>query len=316
MRYFPIFMDISEKPVLVVGGGEVASRKVEALIKANAKITIVSPTVSETLKAIIDCQKCEWIHEKYNKNQLSNDLVQVWATTNDNDLNHKIYHDAHELNILVNVVDDQPYCDFITPSMINRGRIQVAISSGGASPVLIRNVRQALEGVLPQNLALLAEFAASKREHIKQCVESVDLRRRFWERFFADPMVQEADNLAILDAVYSRSLDTNEALELDCTFIFYGDDVELLPIKATRYMQQSDLVLRDKTCSDDYVELSRRDAEKQYFDDIEQLKARLNDAQQQQYRVTVFVCQTKKSTYESLFEMSRSFSVATMKSHY
>jgi precorrin-2 dehydrogenase/sirohydrochlorin ferrochelatase len=316
MRYFPIFMDISEKPVLVVGGGEVASRKVEALIKANAKITIVSPTVSDTLKSLIECQKCEWIHEKYDKNQLSNDLVQVWATTNDSDLNHKIYHDAHQLNLLVNVVDDQPYCDFITPSMINRGRIQLAISSGGASPVLIRNVRQALEGVLPQNLALLAEFAASKRDHIKQVLTSVDLRRRFWERFFADPKVKEADTWATLEECYLHSLQTNDILTPDCTFIYYGDDVELLPMKATRYMQQSDLVLFDTTCGDEYIELSRRDAEKRCFETIEQLKSLLSDAHQQQSRVTVFVCQTKKSLYEGHFEINRSFSIAAMKSNF
>jgi len=129
MRYFPLFMDLENKPVLVVGGGEVASRKIEALLNF------------------------------YSSELMDGAYVQVWATTNNPSLNHQVYRDAKQRNLLVNVVDDKPYCDFITPSMISRGRVQIAISSGGASPVLIRNLRESLEAVLPQNLSLLAEFA-------------------------------------------------------------------------------------------------------------------------------------------------------------
>ena len=312
MRYFSIFMDISEKPVLVVGGGEVASRKVEALVKANAKVTILSPRVSDTLKSLIECQKCDWIHEKYNKNHLSKDLAQVWATTNDPDLNHTIYHDAHKLNLMVNVVDDQPYCDFITPSMIDRGRIQLAISSGGASPVLIRNLRQTLEAVLPQNLALLADFAASKRDDIKIHATSVDLRRRFWERFFANKEVQEATDLTELEMSYQKALETTDVLESDCTLVFYGNDVELLPMKATRYMQQADLILFDENCSEDYIELSRRDAEKTPFSKLEQLKTMLAEASSQAMRVTVFIQAEDKDHYFGYINADRCFSTAQM----
>ncbi len=119
----------------------------------------------------------------YSSHWLDKRYVQVWATTDNPELNHQVYKDAKEQGILVNVVDDQPYCDFITPSMIERGRIQLAISSGGASPVLIRNIRETLEAVLAQNLALLADFGASKRNSIKDFLPSVDLRRQFWERF-------------------------------------------------------------------------------------------------------------------------------------
>ncbi|MGX9416083.1 NAD(P)-dependent oxidoreductase [Vibrio sp. RC27] len=312
MRYFSIFMDICEKPVLVVGGGEVATRKVEALIKANAKVTIVSPTISETLRSFIECKKCEWIHEKYHKSQLSNELVQVWATTDDTDLNHRIYHDAHERNLLVNVVDDRPYCDFITPSMISRGRIQLAISSGGSSPVLIRNVRQTLEAVLPKNLSLLADFAASKRDDIKTRVTSVELRRRFWERFFASTLVQEAPDLEVLEGCYHQALESTDILMSDCTVIFYGDDVELLPMKATRYMQQSDLVLYDKKCTGEYIDLSRRDAEKTRFDSLEQLQENAAQAHLENLRVVVFIDQADKEQYSGAIKTNRCFSVAEM----
>ena len=117
------------------------------------------------------------------------------ATTDNPELNHRVYDDAKALGILVNVVDDQPYCDFITPSMITRGRIQIAISSGGASPVL-RNIREQLESILAFNLSLLADFGLSKRGDIKKRLPSVDLRRKFWEMFLPAPMFKMQRNVA------------------------------------------------------------------------------------------------------------------------
>ncbi|MDG2933248.1 bifunctional precorrin-2 dehydrogenase/sirohydrochlorin ferrochelatase, partial [Vibrio parahaemolyticus] len=163
MRYFPLFLDLINKPVLVVGGGEVASRKVEALLKAGADVTIVSPTLVDFLSKLASEHQLRWVQRFYSSDIVTKNFVQVWATTDNPELNHQVYKDAKELGILVNVVDDKPYCDFITPSMINRGRIQIAISSGGASPVLIRNIREKLESILPQNMGLMADFANSKR---------------------------------------------------------------------------------------------------------------------------------------------------------
>ncbi|MCG6450964.1 precorrin-2 dehydrogenase/sirohydrochlorin ferrochelatase family protein, partial [Vibrio parahaemolyticus] len=138
---------------------------------------------------------------------LTKEYLQVWATTDNPELNHQVHKDAKKLGILVNVVDDQPYCDFITPSMIERGRIQLAISSGGASPVLIRNVRETLEAVLPQNLGLLADFGASKRNSIKEFLPTVDLRRKFWELFFAETEVKNAKDRESLEKIYIKALD-------------------------------------------------------------------------------------------------------------
>lgn len=312
MRYFPMFMDIADKPVLVVGGGEVASRKVEALVKAGAKITLISPELTPYLLALYKDQKCEWIQEKYHKNKLKHTYCQVWATTDDTDLNHTIYRDAHELNLLVNVVDDQPYCDFITPSMISRGRIQIAISSGGASPVLVRNARQSIESVLPQNMDLLAEFAAQKRESIKQELPSVELRRFFWEQFFSSRGVKEATDSETLESYYSELLEAQQPFAPDCTLIFYGDDAELLPIKATQYMQQADLILYDQHCAPLYLELSRRDAEKKIFTSLAQLKNLLTDSFHNNERVCVFVSERDKESFLDVVVANRCFFCAVM----
>lgn len=289
MQYFPLFLNLKSKPVLVVGGGEVACRKVDSLVRAGALVTIVSPQIAPYLQELVDSQECVWIQNFYSKDQLVQKFIQVWATTDNPALNHQVYHDAKKLGILVNVVDDQPYCDFITPSMVNRGRIQLAISSGGASPVLVRNIREKLEAVLPHNLSLLADFGASKRADIKEVLPNVDLRRKFWESFFADPRVDKVASRAELEDLYQSAL-TAGVVELgSVTWIDFGDDVELLPMKALRLMQEAEKVLYPKECPYSFIDLVRRDAEREVYDNDSELAEKLNNAKQEQSRVVVFV---------------------------
>lgn len=291
MRYFPLFLDLVNKPVLVVGGGEVACRKIDALVRAGAKVTIVSPQIAPTLQSLVDEGKCLWIQNFYSSHILTADYLQVWATTDNPDLNHQVHKDAKSIGVLVNVVDDQPYCDFITPSMIERGRIQLAISSGGASPVLIRNVRETLESVLPQNLSLLADFGASKRNSIKTSLATVDERRKFWEQFFALPEVKNAKSRETLEGVYNQLLSKPMDLSGEVTWIECGVDVELLPLKALRYMQQAELVLHTPGCAFEFIDLCRRDAEREVFASPAELAQRLQQVHQQQLRVCVLIPQ-------------------------
>ena len=291
MQYFPLFLDLSNKAVLVVGGGEVACRKIDALLRAGARVTIVSPQIAKYLYKLVEQGKCEWIQNFYSPSVLSNRFVQVWATTDNPDLNHQVHKDAKKIGVLVNVVDDLPYCDFITPSMIDRGRIQIAISSGGASPVLVRNVRETLESVLPQNLGLLAEFGASKRTSIKERLPTVDLRRKFWEMFFAIREVKEATSREQLEVLYRATLEKDIENLGEVTWIEYGSDVELLPMKAMRYMQQAELVLFEKGCSYDVIDLCRRDAEREEFLSSAQLGERLKQAKKDRQRICVLVSQ-------------------------
>ncbi|MGP8305071.1 NAD(P)-dependent oxidoreductase [Vibrio sp. YIC-376] len=291
MRYFPLFLDLINKPVLVVGGGEVASRKVEALLKAGADVTIVSPTLVDYLAKLAQDHQLRWIQRFYSSDIVTKRFVQVWATTDNPDLNHQVYKNAKELGILVNVVDDKPYCDFITPSMINRGRIQIAISSGGASPVLIRNIREKLETILPQNMGLMAEFANSKRNSIKEALPSVDLRRKFWEQFFANPEVENARDNRELETIYKATMANPLDEKGSCTWIHVGKDVEMLPIKAVRYMQQAELALYSTRCQSDVMDLVRRDAERESFSNSAELSDMLSKARKEKTRVCVFIPQ-------------------------
>ncbi|UPR34460.1 siroheme synthase [Vibrio cyclitrophicus] len=289
MRYFPIFLDVENKPILVVGGGEVACRKVDSLLRAGANVTLVSPKVAPYLKQLVDESKLHWVQNFYSSQIISKDYLQVWATTDNPSLNHQVHNDAKKLGILVNVVDDLPYCDFITPSMINRGRIQIAISSGGASPVLVRNIREKLETVLPQNIGLIADFGASKRNSIKESFPTVDERRKFWEQFLSSSFIAQVTDREQLESYYQQALTEGIDSEGQVTWIEFEQDIELLPMKALRLMQEAELVLAPSDCPFEFVDLCRRDAERESYANSGELSTKLEQARSESLRVCVFI---------------------------
>jgi len=299
MRYFPLFMDLANKPVLVIGGGEVASRKVEALVKTKANVLIVSPVLSSYLHSLVTQGICNWQNAFYDESQL--DLLpfcQVWATTDDSELNHSIYHDAKRRHYFVNVVDDLPYCDFITPAMISRGRIQVAISSGGASPVLIRNMRKTFETILPQNLGLLAEFGAKKRKEIKLTLDTVELRRKFWEVFFDDSRVKQATHMDELDNLYDDMIHRQTVSSLEEHWVLIEKNVELLSIKALNCMQQAEIIFHSEHACQDYLELCRRDAEREQYKNKKELLELLDKYRLERRRIIVLIHPTLRYLYQ------------------
>ncbi|WKY59265.1 NAD(P)-dependent oxidoreductase [Vibrio sp. SNU_ST1] len=289
MRYFPMFLDVENKPILVVGGGEVACRKVDSLLRAGANVTLVSPKVAPYLKELADEDKLRWVQNFYSSQLISKNYLQVWATTDNPSLNHQVHNDAKKMGILVNVVDDLPYCDFITPSMINRGRIQIAISSGGASPVLVRNIREKLETVLPQNIGLIADFGASKRNSIKESFPTVDERRKFWERFLSSSFINQVTEREQLETYYQQSLAEPVDNKGQVTWIEFEQDVELLSMKALRLMQEAELVLSPKECPFEFIDLCRRDAERDLYSNSGELSTKLEQARAEKLRVCVFI---------------------------
>ncbi len=289
MRYFPMFLDVENKPILVVGGGEVACRKVDSLLRAGADVTLVSPKVAPYLQQLVDEDKLHWVQNFYSSQIISKNYLQVWATTDNPSLNHQVHNDAKKMGILVNVVDDLPYCDFITPSMINRGRIQIAISSGGASPVLVRNIREKLETVLPQNIGLIADFGASKRNSIKESFPTVDERRKFWERFLSSSFIEQVSDREQLESYYQQALTEGIDSEGQVTWIEFEQDVELLSMKALRLMQEAELVLSPSNCPFEFVDLCRRDAERESYANSGELSTKLEQAKAEKLRVCVFI---------------------------
>ncbi|MGF1681530.1 siroheme synthase [Photobacterium minamisatsumaniensis] len=261
MDYFPVFLSLKNRKVVVIGGGEVACRKIDLLLKSNADITVISPMIHPHLSKLDKNGVIQWVNKKYNSTDI-NKAHQVWATTDDPSLNHQVFSDAEALGIWTNVVDDPNHCHFITPSMIDRSPIQVAISSGGASPVLVRYLREKLETQLPQNLSLLARYAGAQRNRIKQHYNTVDERRKFWELFFRHPAVEVAQDEESLERVFTSLLQESEQQLGGLYLIETGDDPELLSLKALRLMQQAEFVLYPEGNDDIFVDLCRRDADR------------------------------------------------------
>ncbi len=290
MRYFPIFMDIKKRPILVVGGGEVACRKIDMLLQADAEITVIAPSIKSYLMNYVQDKKIRYISGCYRSDLLSeHEYVQVWATTNNAQLNHQVYHDARKAGILVNVVDDTPYCDFITPSMVNRGRVQVAISSGGASPVLIRMIREKIETQLSNKIAILADFAAEKRNTIKQHFATVDERRKFWEAFLRSDEIEKITTKDQLEAIFFNYLTGHIEVKAERNWIEYNQDTEMLSLKSLRLMQQAEWVVCFFDCPADFVELCRRDAERIYVNSELEMLDYLQQAEIGNKRVTILL---------------------------
>jgi uroporphyrin-III C-methyltransferase/precorrin-2 dehydrogenase/sirohydrochlorin ferrochelatase len=269
MKYFPIFVDAKYIHCLVVGAGEVAARKCELLLKTPAKITIVAPWVSDTVAKLSASPNVTLIRRKYQTSDLACKQM-VFVATDNEQTNQQIHDQAHAKGILVNVVDNTPLCKFITPSIVDRSPIIIAMSSGGVAPVLLRYLRQKLESVIPHNVKRLGTFSEKFRDKVKASLNSVTDRRYFWEDVLDGDIGENV--LQGNTAQAAQQLDT--ALEKYAS----GDkpagqvylvgagpgDPDLLTFRALRLMQKADVVVYDRLVSPDILELVRRDAEKIY----------------------------------------------------
>ena len=166
--YYPVFLDLTDGPVLVVGGGPVAEGKVEGLLAAGANVTVVSPTVTPRLAGWVAAGRIEHLVRAYQPGDLAGRRLALVAT-DDPAVSGAVAAEGRERGIWVNAADEPARCDFILPAVIRRGRLVVAVSTGGASPAAARAIREELEGYLTEEHAMLVEVAADARE---------DLRRR------------------------------------------------------------------------------------------------------------------------------------------
>lgn len=269
MDYLPIFIDLKQQDCLVVGGGDIAARKAALLLKAQAKVTIVAPTLSANSKAMIDDQQADWLNTVFSADLLDKQRL-VIAATDDETVNEQVYAAAKQKNILVNVADRPALCDFNLASILDRSPIIVAVSSGGESPVLARNLRARLETLIPPAYSRLGQLAGRYREAVKQKFAKVSQRRRFWESILEGPVADHV--LAGRDKLAEQTLqaqlsDTDaEALQGGEVYLVGAGpgDPDLLTFKALRLMQQADVVFYDRLVSKEILELVRREAEMVY----------------------------------------------------
>ena len=169
MKYFPFFLQLEKLPCLVVGGGSVAERKLDLLIKANADITVVSSDFTDYVLELSKNHNIKCIKDNYSGKHLEGNKYRfVISATNDVSLNQQVAKDCAKHNIIVNVVDQPEICDFIFPSILERGDITVAVSTGGASPVLARVLRTKLETMVPASYGKLAEIVSANRIRVRE----------------------------------------------------------------------------------------------------------------------------------------------------
>lgn len=269
MKYLPIFYDLSIRPCLVVGAGEIAARKVRQLRKAEATVTVIAPEICKELQELAESKEINYISEKFSE-EILNDKMLVIAATNDQEVNRKISELAKAKNIPVNVVDNPDLCSFIMPSIVDRDPVQIAISTGGASPVLARLLRARLETLIPASYGRLAQLMARFRGHVKQRYPKMQERRRFWEHILQGPvaeMIYAGQDSEALDAL--EKIIEKEEPGIDKTGEVYlvgagPGDPDLLTFRALRLMQQAEVVLYDRLVAPEIVDLCRKDAERVY----------------------------------------------------
>ncbi len=265
MDYLPIFCRLDNKPVLLVGGGEVAERKARLLLDAGAQLTVVAPDLDPELAELAANGSIEWLAGEFAPQQLTGKWLVV-AATDRREVNALVYQSANQARIFANVVDDPKRSSFIMPSIIDRSPLMVAISSGGKAPVLARLLREKLEALLPQHLGAVATFAGSLRERVKARFASMGERRRFWERLLgADRLGQalargdSASANQLADSLFADESQTGGEVVL----VGAGPgDPGLLTLHALRQMQQADVVVYDRLVSDEVMALVRRDAKR------------------------------------------------------
>jgi len=278
VQYFPIFVDGEQLSVLVVGGGEVATRKVELMLKTPANVSVVSPKLSKTISSLVNDNKIEHIDGYYNKQLLLGKQL-VFVATENRELNKQITLDAREVGVLANVVDDPQLCHFITPSIVDRSPMIFAISSEGKSPVLVRYWRERLETLLPQSMGSIATFAGSKRDQIKQVLDSVTKRRNFWEVFFSSSRAEQPSKLESLYGELIEQVDANQAVRGELYIVQGTDHPDNLSLAGLRHMQKADIAIYDHDIPSALIELVRRDAEREVSQpDVQsQISALIND---------------------------------------
>jgi len=261
--YLPLFATLKGRPVLVIGGGDVAARKILLLRRAGAEVRLVARELCAELSEQVNEQAIAWLAEEFDETQID-PVFLVIAATDDRELNQRVYEAASARQRLVNVVDNQPLCSFIFPSIVDRSPLLVAISSGGTAPVLARLLREKIEALLPTSLGRMAQKASFWRHHIQTRLQTVAERRRFWERVFTGRFasLMVAGNEAAAQQALEDELNQPERNSGEIILVGAGPgDAGLLTLRGLQVIQQADVVFYDHLVSEGVRELVRRDAE-------------------------------------------------------
>ena len=268
MDYLPISIRLLDQPCSVIGGGEVATRKVALLLEVGARVTVTAPDLTPALLALAARGDITIHRSAYTADALDQ-AVLVIAATNAPLVNQQVSDDAKARRVPVNVVDDPERCTFILPAIIDRSPLLVAVSTGGASPVLARLTRARLEAALPAEWGQLAELAGRFRDRVKSAIPASQ-RRAFWENILQGPIAEQvlAGRFAPAEAALSQAIqdagrDAETLKNGEIYLIGTGPGApDLMTFAALRLMQQADVIVHPATLSPAIQNLARRDAQR------------------------------------------------------
>ncbi|HEX6636532.1 MAG TPA: siroheme synthase CysG [Steroidobacteraceae bacterium] len=263
MRYFPLFLDLRDKPVLLVGGGDIAARKFALLADAGAKVTVVAPALGDEMAASL--ARGAFIHVA--RRFESADVDAQWlvvAATDDSAVNAEVSAAALALRIPCNVVDDREHSSFIMPAIIDRSPVQIAVSTGGTSPVLARLIRERLETLLDGSLGTLAAFADRWRERVKARFADIGARRRFLSWMLTGPVAASlrAERTAQAEELTRKALENAAGLPAGHVVLVGAGpgNSGLMTLAGLRALQEADVIVHDRLVSAEVLDLARRDA--------------------------------------------------------
>jgi uroporphyrin-III C-methyltransferase / precorrin-2 dehydrogenase / sirohydrochlorin ferrochelatase len=271
MRNLPIFLEMLDQPAVVVGGGVVAARRAEFLVRCGARVAAFAPELGEDFFELRDRPNFRHLARDPEPEDFEGSPV-CFIATEDPRLQDVARKAAKAAGALVNVADQPRLCDFIMPSIVDRSPLVIAISTGGASPILGRMLKARLETLIPAAYGRMANLMSRFRERVAETMPSQTMRRRFWEAVLEGPIGEAAlsgDERAA-GAHLAREIEHVRAHQ-DMTprgevyLVGAGPgDPDLVTFRALRLMQKADVVLYDRLIGEGVMNLVRREAERIY----------------------------------------------------
>jgi uroporphyrin-III C-methyltransferase/precorrin-2 dehydrogenase/sirohydrochlorin ferrochelatase len=267
MDHLPVFLQLKNRPCLVVGGGIVAERKARLLLRAGAVVTVVARDLTDELVQLRDAHRIAHQPSAFTDRLLKGMRI-VIAATNDDEINNQVYRAAEDAAILCNVVDNGTASSFIVPAIVDRSPVIIAIGTGGNAPVLAQRLKSQIEAWLPARIDALATQAGRWRQLVKKRFASLRERRRFWQRFFDGPIAdhllanrkQEAERALRLELIENVVPHTRPLGEAYIVGAGPGDP-GLVTIRAQQLISLADVVLYDRLVSGKILDFARKDAQ-------------------------------------------------------
>ncbi len=264
MKQFPAFIDLTNRRTVIIGGGDAALAKARLIIAAGGAPLLIWPEIAAATRAALE-GRADLVTAAPARADVTGAAL-VFIAVENSEQAARWARIAKSTGALVNVIDRPELCDFLTPAIVDRGALTVAISTNGAGPVFARALREKIEAVIPARADALLNIAARYRETVKAKIGPA-ARRRFWEQFFRGPVAEHAlagdqngANDLALAAVNNFDAEQQQGV---VHIVGAGPgDPDLLTLRALRLIQSADVILYDRLVSDEVLNLARRDAER------------------------------------------------------